>query len=111
MVPYKMQYVKFVKALSFSPSYEVRHLFKIVSKDIGSTTGKNLHKIQRDTGTDPYTVTGRSIRNLSLKAEIPASDTWRIPFLEKLLERRSVLESDLINTDAIEHLIFGVCCT
>ena len=105
------RYVKFVKTLSSSPSHEVQHLFKTVSKDIGSTTGKNLNKIQRDTAADPYKVTGRFIRNLSLKAEIPASDNWRIPLLEKLLERRRTLESDLMNTDAVEHLIHGVCCT
>ena len=111
------RYVKFVKTLSSSPSHEVQHLFKTVSKDIGSTTGKNIHKIQRVTGADPYKVTGSFIRNLSLKAEIPASDNWRIPLLEKLLERRLVLESDLLNTDAVElwsvlHLTscFSIVC-
>ena len=43
--------------------------------------------------------------------DIPEADVWRIPMLDKLLRKRRELETLLLNTDEVEHLINGVCST
>ena len=44
------------------------------------------------TGLDPMNYGGQRIKDelrTALKAEVPPTDQWRLPFLEKLLARRT----------------------
>ena len=105
------RYVKFVKSLRNSASIEVQALFNIVKKDIQSNTGKNIHVIQTETGLNPLKITSRTMRDHKMINEIPPMDVWRIPLLDKLLKQRRDLETQMMNTGEVEHLINGVCCT
>ena len=105
------RYVNFVKALNDSASDEVKVLFNIVRKDIQSNTGKNMNWIQNQTGLNPSKVNARVMRNHKMIEDIPEADVWRIPMLDKLLRKRRELETLLLNTDEVEHLINGVCST
>ena len=105
------RYVNFLKNLRTSSSYEVKYLFEIVSNDIQSNTGRNIYKIQRETGINPCKVNSSSLRNIPMKTEIPEQDEWRIPLVDKLLNKRAVLESNMEDTDEVENLINGICST
>ena len=105
------RYVKFIKALSTTPSTEVKHLFNIVKTDAQSNTGLNINKIQRDTSLDPCKVNSSQVRSVIMKTEVPENYVWRIPLLKKLLEQRRDLECQMSNTEELETLISGVCCT
>ena len=100
-----------MKALNDSASDEVKVLFNIMRKDIQSNTGKNMNWIQNQTGLNPSKVNARVMRNHKMIEDIPEADVWRIPMLDKLLRKKRELETLLLNTDEVEHLINGVCST
>ena len=106
------RFVKFVKTLESSASSEVRHVFGIVNKNIHSTTGSNLYRIQADTGLRPSSVTAATVRSRTTLVPIPEQDLWRLPLLDKFLCRRAELELLLEDTERpLQQLIDSLCDT
>ena len=108
-----VRYVKFVRKLLSSKSDEVRLLANLVGRDAQSNTGNNLTRLWLETGLDPWSRSMDMFSQALTKArrQVPAQDIWRLEFLEKLLKRRSQLESNLENTDDINIIINSLCST
>ena len=72
-------------------SREVRILSRIVSQDIQSVTGRNLHSIAQliklNLRKDPVT----SFKSKDIGYSTPEGDQGRLPFLVKLLNKSSEL--------------------
>ena len=71
-----------------SASTEVSFLAQIAKEDIRSTTAKNLHFIQQETGLDPLTTNSVKIKEKATKTKVPEGQEWRLSTLEFLLEER-----------------------
>ena len=81
----------------------------IVAHDLGSTTGRNLSFVRRETGLNPWVAAPASVREQVPKAEIPAQDLWRVDLLRKYLVKRREMESALEDTKEITGLINSLC--
>ena len=103
------RFSNFTKNLKKSESFEVRCLIQISEKDLKSTTAWNIYTIEREIGFDPLVTTPEIIRNYPIRAEIPQSDTWRIPLLDKLLEQKQIKEDSLENAGELRKLIDSLC--
>ena len=86
-------------------------MISIAGRDRSSTTGINLHKLQQETGLNPWVVTPAEVRKaiMEREQEVPEVDQWRIPFLGKLLQRRHELEMSVDDTTEIQGLIESLC--
>ena len=104
-----VRYVKFFGKLKNSKSAPVKILANIVARDIRSTTGKNLHLIEEESGLDPWTSSEQSIRESLARQPVPPEDEWRLPLLCKYLMTRREMEALLENTDNITDLIDSLC--
>ena len=103
------RYVKFVRGLLSSPSTEVALMANIVAHDLGSTTGRNMSIVRRETGLNPWAVTPAQIRDQIPKSVIPKQDHWRLDLLSKYLAKRASMENDLLDTKEITGLINSLC--
>ena len=105
------RYVKFFKSLVNSSSVEIRLLANIVSQDRSSTTGMNLAKLANETNLNPWTATPAMIREALHETDqtVPPTDTWRLPYLEKLLKLRYEMELSLQDTKLISQTIGSLC--
>ena len=86
------RFVTFLHSLLDSPSLEVQILCRLSARDIRTNTGSNISHVKSLTGLDPMDYGGQRIKDevhIALKAEVPPTDQWRLPFLEKLLARRT----------------------
>ena len=97
------RYVKFLDSLLNNKSSEVQFLVKTALSDVRSTTSKNLLLIQQESGLK---VSSSCIRGAMKIAEIPEK---QLPLLVKLLERRRVMEVDLMCTKEISGVIDSLC--
>ena len=63
----------------------------LAARDIRSTVGSNLALVRMETGLDPW-VAGRAELRAALeaadRASVPQQDSWRAPYLQKLLAAR-----------------------
>ena len=85
----------------------------IAGRDKSSTTGINLANIQAETGLNPWTATQREVR-LKLneqEVEVPHTDLWRLPYLQKLLAQRHDIEVNCGKTTEINKIITSLCTT
>ena len=100
-------YVKFFKTLLNSKSPEVALVANLVGRDVQSTTGNNLLRLKQETGLNPWTTTPFRIKEtLGMNEEVvPEGDSWRLPFLEKLLQQRHSMETQLEDVRDIQFLI------
>ena len=103
------RYAKFSKSLMKSVCFEVRYLVNIIKKDIQSTIGGNLYRIQSETGLNPLKISPKVIRASPVLSAIPIQDQWRLPVLNKWLQQRQELESELQDTKYIQMLIDAIC--
>ena len=105
------RYIKFVRSLLRSESPEVRSVANKLVRDRGSTTGINIARLREETRLNTWTASPAKVRHVLLEAEqvVPDNEQWSIPLLQKLLEERQVMESDLSNTDNIDDLISSLC--
>ena len=103
--------MKFFRSLRKSKSEEVRVLSELVGRDMGSTTGKNIAMLERETGLSPWTElpVKFSQKLAALKTQIPEQDLWRLEFLSKLLRERYNLSKQLIDTKYVSSLINSLC--
>ena len=85
------RYGKFCKGLKNNVSQEVRVLFNIVARDLQTTTAKNIRFVQKESGTDVWTVSPAKLKQ-SLQSnstvEIPIQDGWKVRYLSTLLSQR-----------------------
>ena len=83
--------VGFFHGLLASPSWEVTVVALLAARDVRSSLGANLALVRDETGLDPW-VTGRGELRAALeaanKAPVPQQDSWRVPYLGKLLAAR-----------------------
>ena len=83
--------VGFFRVLLASPSREVTVAALLAARDLRSNLGSNLALVREVSGLDPW-VAGRAHLRAALEAAdrvpVPQQDTWRDPYLEKLLSAR-----------------------
>ena len=83
--------VGFFHGLLASPSREVVVVALLAARDIRSNLGANLALVREETGLDPW-VAGRTELRAALEAAdlapVPQQDSWRVPYLGKLLAAR-----------------------
>ena len=83
----------FFHTLLDSPSKEVQVLVLLSARDLRTNIGKNLHHIQEQKGLNPWEYGKKRIKRELLKysySEFPVAEMWRLPYLEKLLNQRSL---------------------
>ena len=64
----------------------------MLANDIRSTLGANIRLIEDMTGLNMWGFSTGRLKSAifqAVKAEVPDQDTWRLPYLTTLLERRS----------------------
>ena len=103
------RYVKFVRGLLSSPSEEVALVAKIIAHSMGSTTGRNMAMIRRETGLNPWDATPVQVRDNLPSAAVPQQDKWRLNLLQKYIAQRRKMEIDLDDTQHINSLINSLC--
>jgi hypothetical protein len=104
-----VRYVKFFHKLRKSKSAPVQFLVNIVARDIRSTTGRNLHLLQTETGLDPWSTSENKFKEAVLREPVPAEDIWRLPLLCQFLMRRQNMETNMEDTEVITDLINSLC--
>ena len=80
-------------------------------RDMGSTTGSNIARLQQETGLNIWSTTPAKVREALVETELPVPevDQWRIPLLEKLLVQRRNMEVQTEDTKAISEIIDSLC--
>ena len=101
------RFVNYFQGLFKSSSREVRHLARIVSRDIRSVTCRNVLLLKEVTGLSPWDYSKRRIEDKLRRKSVPESDEWRPGLLLKLLEMRRGTE-DRKNLD---KMIESLCTT
>ena len=104
-------YVKFFQSLLKSKSPEVALVANLAARDLGSTTGINLAKIEKETGLNPWIASSNEVKIALEQSEVtvPKEDTWRLPLLEKLLLQRNEMEVQVEDTTSLQQLIDSLC--
>ena len=105
------KYVKFFLSLRESPSMEVSVLSLIVARDVRTTTGNNLQLLREMTGLDPWSCLGHQVKKVlgEKLAEMPQQDSWRLLYLQKLLEQRGEMYYRMEDTTQLTELIDAIC--
>ena len=105
------RYVGFVRALRSSPSKEVRTLVNMMGRDLGSCTGSNLDYVKSETGLDPWFCSARQVRSAmeDRLVTVPCQDSWRLPFLGKLLAKRGEHYYQCMDTTWLTDQIDTLC--
>ena len=108
---YFLDFCKFYKILTMSKSLAVRVMANISAMDIRSVTGSNLFNIEKEVKLDPVKDPLPSLKKeiLALKVSVPVQDSWRLPCLQKFLDRKYALEADHQDTGEIDKLIDSLC--
>ena len=103
------RYVNFFQQLFGSSSREVRHLVRIVARDVRSVTSRNVNLIKDVSGLSPWDYTKWRIKNVLPKAASPANDEWRTGLLLKLLVLRQDQEVIQVDTGQLDSMIDSLC--
>ena len=104
------RFSNFFKKLKTSSSKEVQLLVSIVSRDIRSTTARNLAFIKEESGIDARDSSSKIKDNLiERRMAVPDEDRWRIVYLSKLLEERQQLSYHGQDTTRVTELIDALC--
>ena len=85
------RYSTFARNLRTSISQEVRTLYNLVSRDLRTTTAKNLEFVTRQSEVDVMTVSPAKVKQAlhkNLTVEIPEQEEWKIKYLGSLLRQR-----------------------
>ena len=99
-------YGSFYASVSQSSALEVRTIACVAAADIRSTTGTNLHGIFRDTGLGPKeNVQQVCVALLNKKTQVPKTDGWRMPCLQKFLNEKYRLAALGEDCNDVENLI------
>ena len=105
------RFAKFVRGLRTSPSKEVSVLCGVVAGDVQTTTGNNLNIVMQEIGLDPVKTSSYKVKKImSLKlTAVPETDSWRLPYLMKLLEERGEAYYEGEDVDQLTALIDSLC--
>ena len=103
------RYGNFYNSLCKSKSPEVQLMASLVTRDVQSTTAKNLATIRRETGVHSLTVPPLLVRQNVPLAVIPVNQEWRLPLLSKLLHQRREMENSFLETKLISAVIDSLC--
>ena len=108
------RYRNFFHGLRKSPSYEVRVMANIASRDVRSTTGSNLRLVEEISGLDPWVCSAMELKVMLSKKElvtVPNQDAWRVKYLATLLAQRQELHyiGDTVQRDTLSDLINTLC--
>ena len=104
------RYVTFFQNLRSSVSFEVRVLANLASRDLMSTTGKNIRTVGEASWLNPWEVSSAkakaALRTRELVEVLP-QDMWRIGYLVSLLRQlqESVHQAMEEKTDQLQKLI------
>ena len=115
VIPIRIQilsrYAKYVQSLLKSDSPEIVSVANKMMRDMGSTTGSNIARMQQETGLNIWSTTPAKVRDALVETEqpVPVVDQWRIPLLEKLLVQRRNMEVQTEDTKAISEIIDSLC--
>ena len=101
------RYVNYFQGLFNSSSKEVRHLARIVSRDVRSVTCKNVTLLKEVTGLSPWDFSKWRIQEKLLKTAVPSNDEWRSGLLVKLLETRR----SSVDHEHLDRMIDSLCST
>ena len=85
------RFSSFFHGLVTSPSQEVVVVALLAARDLRSNLGSNLDLVRRMTKLDPWTVGRGQLRSAldrAVRKEVPDQDSWRVPYLQKLLTWR-----------------------
>ena len=102
------RYVNYFQGLFKSSSREVRHLARIVSRDVRSVTCRNVMLLSELTGLSPWDYSKWRIQEKFRKAAVPQNVEWRTGLFLKLLETR---RDSLQNHDQLDKMIDSLCTT
>ena len=108
------RYPGFYRSLLHSPSREVNILARIVAKDIRTTTASNLRLLEEETGGLTWAASAALTRKkLISEPGVPEEDSWRVPYLGKLLEERDRLKYQGLEgskeVEVVQSLIDSLC--
>ena len=83
--------IGFFHGLLASPSPEVTVVARLAARDLRSSLGANLALVREETGLDPWVARKGELRaalDAADLAPVPQLDSWRAPYLVKLLTAR-----------------------
>ena len=105
------RYIKYLSAIRNSPSMEVVVLANMVARDVRTTTGANLHYVERITGLVPWTCSPKQVKAVlgEMLVELPEQDMWSVPYLARLLEERGEKFYSMDDTTDLTELIDSLC--
>ena len=86
-----LNFVGFFKSILNSPNKEVAVAARLVSRDVRTSVGKNLVRIEQLTSLNPWLASKSQLQERLVQAlavEVPADDAWRPALLHKLLGDR-----------------------
>ena len=90
---------------------------RIASKDIRSTTARNLRLLEEETGGMTWSNSKQKIQEMLLQGVpgAPKADEWRITYLGKLLEQRDIMKYQGLEesepAQLVQSLINSLCST
>ena len=109
------RYARFAQSLISSPSREINILARVVTRDIRSTTARNLRLLEKETDGLTWLSSSLKIKEAVSKkvVTVPESDAWRVPYLGKLLEQRDMLvyqgEKESQEVVRLQEMIDSLC--
>ena len=105
------RYVSFFQGMFKSSSKEVRHLVRIVARDVRSVTSRNVKLIESVSGLSPWDYSKWRIKEKLTNTIVPANNEWRVGLLEKLLTLRQNKQASFDDTTQVDGMIDSLCCT
>jgi hypothetical protein len=106
------RYGKFFKSLRSSTSIEVATMANLASRDIQTTTGRNLKLVERSSGLSAWDASQEKLKEAiktKEKVAVEEGDLWRIPYLSKLLGQRQELVYLGEEVEEVSNLINSLC--
>ena len=106
------RYSKFFNSLRPSTSKEVATMANIASRDIQTTTGRNLRLVERASGLSAWGAGGDKLKEAIKTLEtvqVELVNKWRVPLLDKLLSQRQELVYCGEDTEVISDQINSLC--
>ena len=105
------RYVNFFQQLFRSSSREVRHLVRIVARDVRSVTSKNVALVTACSGLSPWDYAKWRIQEQLPKKPVPDNQEWRTTLLLKMMDTRQELINQNKDTKNIQGMIDSLCST
>ena len=110
------RYRNFFSGLRKSPSYEVRVMANIASRDLRSVTGSNIRLVEQLSGLDLWECNSCELKEVLKKNEVvdsPMMDQWRVNYLATLLAQRQELHyiGATVEEDRVAELVNALCTT